>query len=439
VGHDVFISYSSHDKPQADAVCATLEAKGIRCWIAPRDVIPGEEWGAAIVDAIRLCSVMVVVFSSHANASPQIRREVERAVHDETVLIPFRIEDVAPEKSLEFFLGAPHWLDALTPPLEAHLENLAVAVRSFLALREPAMQETVDVPSGTTAHTTALSAQPTPAGPNVAPASATQRHTEAAPIRTVSGRLPLSGFFIWGLAVDSASSVYVTRETALGPVLCCKLPAGAADPVELPFVGLSKPKALAVDFADNLYVVDEAAKAVFKFAHGTDVREVLPFNDLTKPSGVAVDTGGAVYLVDNARVLKLAPGTDTPITLPFTNLKKPADVAVDTAGAVYVADAGHKRVLMLAGDASTPTALPFPAIKKPSGVAVGTRGVVYVADAHFSSNEIWRLAPNDDKALRFGIGDSSRAVATDREDNVYVVVNSARNYVLKIPASDLIA
>jgi hypothetical protein len=137
MAHEAFVSYSHHDKPQADAVCATLESKGIRCWIAPRDVIPGQEWGAAIVDAIRSSRVMVLVFSSHANSSPQIRREVQLAVSAETVLIPFRIEDVAPAQSLEYFLGTPHWLDALTPPLEAHLERLTAAVMSFLALGEP--------------------------------------------------------------------------------------------------------------------------------------------------------------------------------------------------------------------------------------------------------------------------------------------------------------
>jgi hypothetical protein len=137
VAHDVFISYSHHDKPHADAVCATLEAKGIRCWIAPRDVIPGQEWGEAIVDAIRLSRVMVLVFSSHANDSPQIRREVQLAVSAGVVLIPFRIEDVAPAGSLEYFLGVPHWLDAMTPPFEAHLEHLAVAVTSFLGVSRP--------------------------------------------------------------------------------------------------------------------------------------------------------------------------------------------------------------------------------------------------------------------------------------------------------------
>jgi hypothetical protein len=29
--HDVFISYSTKDKATADGVCATLEAKAIRC------------------------------------------------------------------------------------------------------------------------------------------------------------------------------------------------------------------------------------------------------------------------------------------------------------------------------------------------------------------------------------------------------------------------
>ncbi len=43
MAHDVFISHSAKDKATADAVCAVLEAEGIRCWIAPRDVLPSVE------------------------------------------------------------------------------------------------------------------------------------------------------------------------------------------------------------------------------------------------------------------------------------------------------------------------------------------------------------------------------------------------------------
>lgn len=123
--HDVFVSYSSDDKPTADAACATLENRGIRCWIAPRDVLPGTDWGAAIIDAINVCRIMVLVYSAKANDSQQIKREVERAVNRGVAVIPFRIEDVPMSKTLEYFISTPHWLDALTQPLQQHLDRLA--------------------------------------------------------------------------------------------------------------------------------------------------------------------------------------------------------------------------------------------------------------------------------------------------------------------------
>ena len=77
---DVFISYANQDKATADAACAQLEAEGIRCWIAPRDVPPGAEWAGAIVDAIDDCRAMVLIFSSSTNESKQNRREVQQAL-----------------------------------------------------------------------------------------------------------------------------------------------------------------------------------------------------------------------------------------------------------------------------------------------------------------------------------------------------------------------
>jgi predicted ATPase len=133
VAHDVFVSYSSDDKTVGDAVCAALEDRGVPCWIAPRDIFPGQEWAQAIATGIRAARVMVLVFSQRANESQQVRREVERAVHHELVIIPFRIDDVAPESSLEYFLGTPHWLDAITPPLEPHLRDLAEVVEILLS------------------------------------------------------------------------------------------------------------------------------------------------------------------------------------------------------------------------------------------------------------------------------------------------------------------
>jgi len=132
VAFDVFVSYASKDKTVADAVCARLESAGIRCWIAPRDILASQSYGEAIIDAIHAAKVMVLVFSSNANASGQVPKEVERAVSNGVPILPFRIEDVVPGKSLDYFIGSVHWLDAMTTPMDKHLDLLATTVHKLL-------------------------------------------------------------------------------------------------------------------------------------------------------------------------------------------------------------------------------------------------------------------------------------------------------------------
>ena len=129
---DVFISHSSTDKQMADTICAFLESKGISCWIAPRNILPGEEWGDSILRGINACHVMVLIFSKAANDSGPVRSEVDRAMNARKVLIPFRIENVAPTGAMEFHIGRRHWLEAYTPPMERHLDLLARAVHDIL-------------------------------------------------------------------------------------------------------------------------------------------------------------------------------------------------------------------------------------------------------------------------------------------------------------------
>src|ERR1700691_2368515 len=121
---EVFISYSQSDRDCAFELVAQLEGQGIPCWIAPRDIAPSADWAAEIMDAISAARTMILVFSNSSNLSPQVRREVERAVHKQLSILPFRIEDVLPSKSLEFFLSAQHWMDAFPPPREPHYLRL---------------------------------------------------------------------------------------------------------------------------------------------------------------------------------------------------------------------------------------------------------------------------------------------------------------------------
>jgi len=130
---DVFISHSSVDKVFADALCHRLEAADIRCWVAPRDIRPSQDWAEAIIDALDNARLLLLIFSASANSSPQVRREVERAVSKGLPVLPFRIENVPLSKSLEYFISTQHWLDAINGDLDSHLDQLCSHVSLLLA------------------------------------------------------------------------------------------------------------------------------------------------------------------------------------------------------------------------------------------------------------------------------------------------------------------
>src|ERR1700730_7011043 len=132
LAHDVFISYTNADKSAADAVCRRLEEAGIRCWIAPRDVGYGRDWAASIDDAISNAKLLVVIFSAAANASRHVRDEVGTALDTDVTIIPFRIEDIRPTGALRLHLRSLHWLDALRPPLDEHIDRLIESAKRSL-------------------------------------------------------------------------------------------------------------------------------------------------------------------------------------------------------------------------------------------------------------------------------------------------------------------
>jgi hypothetical protein len=132
IQRDIFVSYSQPDRECAFQLVAQLESDNLGVWIAPRDISPASDWAAEIIDAISAARVMVLVFSSHCNHSPQVRREVERAVHRQVPVLPFRVEDVLPAGSLEYFLSTQHWLDAFPPPMAPHCVSLSRKIAALL-------------------------------------------------------------------------------------------------------------------------------------------------------------------------------------------------------------------------------------------------------------------------------------------------------------------
>lgn len=143
--HDVFVSYSSQDKTVADGVISTLEGNGVRCWYAPRDIKPSDDWGTAIANAIEEAKVFLMVFSENANRSQHVLDELLYAIDMQTVILPFRIENLEPAGAMKLHLSSRHWLDAYDPSWESHLKKL---VKNTFTILETALdEEKIEVPA----------------------------------------------------------------------------------------------------------------------------------------------------------------------------------------------------------------------------------------------------------------------------------------------------
>src|SRR5579871_1749175 len=128
----VFISYASHDAAAADAVVEALEGHGIKCWMAPRDVVPGALYADEIVRAINEASVVVLILSEQAVASAHVGKEIERASSKRRRIVALRTESVSLPRAFEYFLSQSQWIDVGSAGIAAAAAKLVEAVRRHL-------------------------------------------------------------------------------------------------------------------------------------------------------------------------------------------------------------------------------------------------------------------------------------------------------------------
>jgi len=102
---DLFLSYSSVDKSLAERLCALLEAAGLTCWIAPRDIKPATDWPTAIKEGIRSSKLFVLLSSDHSLNSREVQREVLLADQEQRPLLTVRIDDAQVPDALAYFLN----------------------------------------------------------------------------------------------------------------------------------------------------------------------------------------------------------------------------------------------------------------------------------------------------------------------------------------------
>jgi TIR domain len=132
VSSPIFISYSSVDQRIAESICVALESRGYHCWISCRDIGPGENFQESIVKAIRTAKVMLLVFTSNANNSDEIKKELVLAGRHHVTVVPVRVEDVVPNDALAYEFATRQWID-LFKDWEREIERLTSQIKSILA------------------------------------------------------------------------------------------------------------------------------------------------------------------------------------------------------------------------------------------------------------------------------------------------------------------
>jgi hypothetical protein len=132
MNRDVFISYSTRDREPAFALSRALGASGVNVFIAEENLKGGTGWAGELVDEIRSCKLLLLLFSKNANDSPQVLREVQAAIKYRVPVMPVRIDDTEPTRDMEYFLGTTHWHDARQAPFADRLPAVISSAQDLL-------------------------------------------------------------------------------------------------------------------------------------------------------------------------------------------------------------------------------------------------------------------------------------------------------------------
>jgi hypothetical protein len=144
---DIFISYSSKNQEAAESVAHALESAGATCWIAPRDIRPGSDYGEEIIKGITDSTMVVLVFSEYANASKHVLREVDRAINADKIIVPLRLDQSFPSGGMDYRLCTVQWVEAEGFPFPPKAISDTLSVLNAATKRDlPTIATTIQVP-----------------------------------------------------------------------------------------------------------------------------------------------------------------------------------------------------------------------------------------------------------------------------------------------------
>lgn len=101
----VFISYNTKDWRIASQIRDMLEQHDISCWMAPDSIPAGENYASIIPNAIVNCDIFLLILSKHSQESNWVPKELDTAINNNRVVIPFQIDEANLTNTFSFYLA----------------------------------------------------------------------------------------------------------------------------------------------------------------------------------------------------------------------------------------------------------------------------------------------------------------------------------------------
>ena len=144
----LFVSYSTRDLAAVKRIVARLEARGLTCWYAARDIPPAAIFAKAIADAVARCDGFIAVISKASQTSNAVLRELELASNAAKTIYPLRLEAGALASGFDYYLSLAQWTeygttgDLALDRLADSLTGQAAAPRARFTLSGPRWRKT---------------------------------------------------------------------------------------------------------------------------------------------------------------------------------------------------------------------------------------------------------------------------------------------------------
>ncbi|HET6822745.1 MAG TPA: toll/interleukin-1 receptor domain-containing protein [Anaerolineales bacterium] len=107
----VFISYSRRDLEIVNHLVERMQRAGINIWIDREEIKAGKLWRTQIVQAIDTCDAFVLMLSSSAAASENVRKEIDLAQDSGRTIFIINLDQVKIPADMRYQLAGLQFID----------------------------------------------------------------------------------------------------------------------------------------------------------------------------------------------------------------------------------------------------------------------------------------------------------------------------------------